>query len=693
MLRFILLLFEAIFMLPSLYAVCDPGFYLLGASCEACTAGYYKGANGGEACTQTSAGYYPSQLNLESVTTPQPILSDSWRFLTASSTLDKLAIVSRNDYIYTSVNSGITWTVLDYAGDTTWHAVVANSNFNELIVTVDGGYITHINLETEIVTPLKSAGSRTWRGVTANSDLTKILACVGTGTNNYIYRYVDSTWAPLTTAGRQEWQGVACTNDFAKIVATVYSGRMWISTDSGATFTSTGPAKDKNWRMVSINSDFTKLIAAVDSKFWISYNSGDTWSEIESAIDNGSTEIYGVVANTNFTKFVYTATGGVYYSDDAGSSWVVNGVALSGGTKVLPCSAGKYATVGSTAMSGIGGCVQCVEGKYTSADIAATSCINCPIGKWSAVGTSVGESGCIVPTNQDVSKDGFLVISSQAPVLPFNVNDNIVSVPESAPTLPPPISIYGHGSTSSSQDQDTYTGDDVPYVIAGGCILVFIIIILLIYCFYFRQNEIGTDKNRYRRGPCVKIVKKGKVGIAPKAGGLHLLGLVFHRDDQAFTVHPATNDIEAGASITAPSSKSSGSSIHGPDRSTFNGYVHIGHAIFNVATQSDKVTLTDSVIDELIKTSPPEMMNVTVTETDTETETEIMMMETIEKKGDKGDNGGSLFSSKRIVVEAPVKGEGKAYNMLVDVEMDTVPEDNNGDVGVEKRKAEALVSK
>src|SRR5262249_55930386 len=102
-----------------------------------------------------------------------------------------------------------------------------------------------------------------------------------------IYRSEDSglNWAPAA-APSNHWSAVACSVDGVTIVAAAYCdasancnpGLIYLSSDSGQTWTPSS-APSNNWWSVAISASGTKMIAASDDRVFISTNSGATWED------------------------------------------------------------------------------------------------------------------------------------------------------------------------------------------------------------------------------------------------------------------------------------------------------------------------------------------------------------------------------------------------------------------------------
>ena len=88
-------------------------------------------------------------------------------------------------YIYTSNNSGGTWTTNgNSSGSRIWTAVASSSDGTKLVACASNGYIWTSNDSGGTWTERTGSGSRNWRGVASSADGNKLVVAVF---NNYIY--------------------------------------------------------------------------------------------------------------------------------------------------------------------------------------------------------------------------------------------------------------------------------------------------------------------------------------------------------------------------------------------------------------------------------------------------------------------------------------------------------------------------
>ena len=208
--------------------------------------------------------------------------SKFWRSITSSSDGTKLAAFGLNiiiniedgyrtwdydisgGYIYTSSNSGVTWTEITSAGKRYWNDIASSSDGTKLVAIGSNRFfgIGYIYTSTDSGTTWvqqTSAGSKNWRCITSSSDGIKLAACV----DGYIYTSIDSgaTWVERTSAGFRNWEAITSSSDGTKIAAGVYYGGIYSSIDSGATWVEIQLADGLYLSRITSSSDGSKLAA------------------------------------------------------------------------------------------------------------------------------------------------------------------------------------------------------------------------------------------------------------------------------------------------------------------------------------------------------------------------------------------------------------------------------------------------
>ena len=177
-----------------------------------------------------------------------------------------------------------------------WSSVASSSDGTRLVavsggfdidgVLTNGGYI-YTSSDSGATWTQRTAPQQGWVSLASSSDGTKLVA-VG---NDSIYRSSDSgtTWAQ--TGAQQLWSSVASSSDGTKLVAVVAGDHIYTSSDSGVTWTQT-TAPQQDWVSVASSSDGTNLVAVSggvlvdgavvnDGYIYTSSDSGVTWTQRE----------------------------------------------------------------------------------------------------------------------------------------------------------------------------------------------------------------------------------------------------------------------------------------------------------------------------------------------------------------------------------------------------------------------------
>jgi|GEM_PF-449824 len=182
---------------------------------------------------------------------------------------------------------------------------------------------------------------------TSGTYANNILACSADGTKlvsvipgGQIYISSDSgtTWTPRGTT--QNWSSVASSADGSKLVAVVAGGQIYISSDSGTTWTPT--ATSQGWLSVASSADGSKLVAVVTGgQIYISSDSGTTWTP------KGTTQLWHSVASSaDGSKLVAVVNGGqIYISSDSGTTWTPSGTSQNWVSVASSADGSKLAAV------------------------------------------------------------------------------------------------------------------------------------------------------------------------------------------------------------------------------------------------------------------------------------------------------------------------------------------------------------
>ncbi|MBF0466225.1 MAG: hypothetical protein HQK94_14220, partial [Nitrospirae bacterium] len=261
--------------------------------------------------------------------TTETDVSGVWNGITSNSDGTKLAavssgayyLISYGDYIYTSTDSGSTWTKQTNSGMSSWNCIASSSDGSKLVVGNTGvgysdGYIYTSTDSGATWIERTGAGSGYWKSIASSSDGSKLAAG---GYDTYIYTSTDSgaTWTAQTSAGSRYWHGIASSSDGSKLAAVNngvgYSGGyIYTSTDSGATWTERTGSGSRDWYGIASSSDGSKLAAASHNGYiYTSTDSGATWTAETGA---GSGYWTGIASSSDGTKLAAVANNGYIYT-------------------------------------------------------------------------------------------------------------------------------------------------------------------------------------------------------------------------------------------------------------------------------------------------------------------------------------------------------------------------------------------
>ena len=214
--------------------------------------------------------------------------------------------------------AGATWTVQSGAPASDWRAITSSADGTKLAAVV--GYFGQIYTSADTgVTWTARESTRQWRSITSSADGTRLAAVDQGFSGGKIYTSSNSgaTWTARATD--QLWQSIASSSDGTKLVAAAFSSQLYTSTDSGVTWTARESVR--NWRAVASSADGTKLvaIAAVGSsgQIYTSTDSGATWTARSTY-----TLLWAITSSADGTKLAAEANGGrIYTSTDSGATW------------------------------------------------------------------------------------------------------------------------------------------------------------------------------------------------------------------------------------------------------------------------------------------------------------------------------------------------------------------------------------
>ena len=294
---------------------------------------------------------------------PSPDGAKNWRCLAASSDGVHLIAGSRFistagydvGYLYTSQDSGLTWSWCGNAGGRRWTAVASSADGSTLVAaalyngiykstdygvtwTAVGPYRAWVSLACSSNAQIIYAGTssaiyksadnfQTVLPVTFNSTLSGKtllkcgLSCSGDGTkiiasrpgspNFWVSTNSGTTWVVKTYDNKPLWSSVACSPDGSKMVAAQYNGYIYTSVNSGANFTRR--AQGRSWLSLAMSANGNVLLAGTENQgVYSTLDGGVTWKlqEVKPSIYAGNKNWIGAAMSQDGSRwFVVPETG------------------------------------------------------------------------------------------------------------------------------------------------------------------------------------------------------------------------------------------------------------------------------------------------------------------------------------------------------------------------------------------------
>lgn len=233
--------------------------------------------------------------------------ANNWNGIASSADGTRLAAVaglgSSSSGIFTSINSGITWTPASGLLAAQWRAIASSADGSKLVAAINGGGVYTNSGGNWAVT---ASGTANWVSVASSADGTKLFAAVSGGVVEFSSNS-GASWSAVT--GSASWVSVACSADGSKFAAAA----------SGLSLGSGAPAA--NWVSITSSADGNKLAAAVGGGgIYTSSNGGANWT-LQSGAPSANWS--SIASSSDGSKLVAVVNGGgIYTSSNYGITWV-----------------------------------------------------------------------------------------------------------------------------------------------------------------------------------------------------------------------------------------------------------------------------------------------------------------------------------------------------------------------------------
>ena len=170
--------------------------------------------------------------------------------------------------------AGATWTDRSGAGSRAWYSIASSADGSKLVAA---GHPSQIYTSTDSGgTWTARASARYWQSIASSADGSKLAAVVMYGGHIWTSTDGGATWTDRSSAGNRSWFAIASSVDGSKLAAVVHDGDIWTSTDGGATWTDRSSAGGRKWLSIASSSDGSKLAAGV--------RGGDIWTSAGSSV-------------------------------------------------------------------------------------------------------------------------------------------------------------------------------------------------------------------------------------------------------------------------------------------------------------------------------------------------------------------------------------------------------------------------
>ncbi len=180
-----------------------------------------------------------------------------WSSVASSADGIRLVAVEANGQIYTSTDSGVSWTAREL--NRRWSSVASSADGTRLAAVVRFGQI-HTSTDSGVSWTARES-TRYWASVASSADGTRLVAVVAGG---QIYTSTDSGVSWTARESNRTWFSLASSASGTRLVALDGGGDIYISTDLGVTWTAQGLSV-RRWSSVASSSDGTRLVASVDN--------------------------------------------------------------------------------------------------------------------------------------------------------------------------------------------------------------------------------------------------------------------------------------------------------------------------------------------------------------------------------------------------------------------------------------------
>jgi hypothetical protein len=249
------------------------------------------------------------------------IATAAWNVSASSADGSVLYLGAFGGFVYRSQDSGASWTQIG-----------ASRNWYQIATSSDGQIFYGAAGTAQL---FRSTNFGTTISATVTTSVLDNVACSSDGQIVYIAEsglsIAKSTDAGLTftstASATPDWRWLATDSTGTRVLAAPWNaGTLYVSTNSGTSFTSVTAAGSRQWTALSVSGDGTKMMAGVrgGGSVYKSLDSGTTWSTVSG---NSVLSSFASDISTDGTRFFISALRGItLWSGDSGATFSTPGV-------------------------------------------------------------------------------------------------------------------------------------------------------------------------------------------------------------------------------------------------------------------------------------------------------------------------------------------------------------------------------
>jgi photosystem II stability/assembly factor-like uncharacterized protein len=172
-------------------------------------------------------------------------------------------LILSNVYLYTSANTGTSWTQRSF-NDFTLANIVSSSDGTKLAATtINAIYTSSDSGASWTLRYTLSDTNQVISDIAMSADGTDVVVtATGTSTGGNIYTSANSGVSWTVRESLRKWTAVASSSDGTKLAAVVEGGAIYTSINSGVSWTARASG-NRTWTDIATSADGSKLVATV----------------------------------------------------------------------------------------------------------------------------------------------------------------------------------------------------------------------------------------------------------------------------------------------------------------------------------------------------------------------------------------------------------------------------------------------